>query len=252
MRDFDLTGRRALVTGGTSGIGLGIARGLLDAGADVMLWGRDERRLQDALAGLDGGRAHGLSCDVSDEAAVAGAFARTVERLGGVDVCFANAGVAGVPTRFAELSATEWRRVLATNLDGTFFTLREAARHMLERGQGGSLIATSSLGAHDGMPGNEAYAASKGAVEAIVRSLAVELARHDIRVNALVPGWVRTPMLEPALANERLERGVMARIPQRRWGDGEDYRGVAVFLASRASGYLTGQALIVDGGYAVF
>lgn len=140
----------------------------------------------------------------------------------------------------------------ATNLDGAFFTLRAAARHMVARGEGGSLVVTSSIAARAAQPRGENYAASKAGVEALVRGLGVELARHGIRANAIVPGWVSTPLADALLESEGVRTKVLPRVPMRRWGVGDDFRGVAVFLASRASAYMTGQALVVDGGYSVF
>lgn len=253
--DFDLTGHRAVITGGTSGIGLEMARGLLAAGASVALWGRDEQRGERARGALESdapGRVHVVACDVSDEAAVEAAFARSVELLGAVDSCFANAGVATSGARFTEMGLDDWRRVNATNVEGAFLTLRAAARHMVARGEGGSLVATSSLAARDASPRAEDYSAGKAAVEALVRGVAVELARHGIRANALVPGWVTTPLAEPMLTSPPVTAKVLPRVPMRRWGKGDDFRGPAVFLASRASAYMTGQALVIDGGYSVF
>lgn len=236
----------ALVAGGSAGIGLGIAGALREAGAFVAVLGRDQARLDDAVAAL-GDRALGVRCDVSDESQVAEAFSQTLDRCGRIDSVFVNAGVGPQFTPFTRLSLEEWHRVLRINLDGAFLTAREAARHMGENG-GGSIVLTSSLAAH-GMPMGEPYAASKGAINALVGSLAVELARHKIRVNAIVPGWVPTGMTDDFLANERTSTAIMARIPMRRWGAPEDIGGAAVFLASEASAYLTGQQIVLDGGY---
>src|SRR5215475_3698585 len=167
-KPFDLTGQVALVTGGNSGIGLGMARALAEAGADVAIWGTNAAKNAAAKAELEksGRRIVALTCDVSDEAAVERAFADTLQQLGRVDACFANAGVSGrrEVSAFVEMTTTEWRRVMSVNLDGTFFTLRAAARHMIERGDGGSLVVTSSLAALSGQARGEHYAATKGGV----------------------------------------------------------------------------------------
>jgi NAD(P)-dependent dehydrogenase (short-subunit alcohol dehydrogenase family) len=253
---FDLTGKVALVTGGNSGIGLGMAEGLARAGASVCVWGTNEDKNAAALKRLQahGGKAMALRCDVADEAAVERAFADTVSALGRVDSCFANAGVSGRggAAGFTKMATAEWRRVMSVNLDGAFFTLRTAARHMVERGGGGSLAVTSSLSAMMGAPRSEHYAATKGAVISLMRALAVELARHQVRVNAIVPGWIDTPMTEVALHGEAFTQKVLPRVPLRRWGVGEDFSGIAVYLASDLSAYHTGDTLVIDGGYVLF
>ena len=253
---FDLTGKVALITGGNSGIGLGMAEGLASAGAAVCIWGTNEAKNAAALAqlGRHGGRVLALRCDVSDEAAVERAFAETVTALGRVDACFVNAGVAGrrAVASFMEMTTEDWRRVLAVNLDGAFYTLRAAARHMVARPGGGSLVVTSSLAALSGQARGEHYAASKGGVISMMKALAVELARHGIRANAIVPGWIDTPMTERTLRWDRFVEKVLPRVPVRRWGTGEDFAGIAVYLASDASQYHTGDTFIIDGGYAAF
>lgn len=256
-RGFDLTGKVALVTGGNSGIGLGMAEALAQAGASVCVWGTNHEKNAAATARLDkhGGRTLALRCDVADEAAVDEAFAETVKALGRVDACFVNAGVSGRGGGgggFANMTTAEWRRVMGVNLDGAFFTLRAAARHMVERGGGGSLAVTSSLSAIMGAPRSQHYAATKGAVISLMRALAVELARHKIRVNAIVPGWIDTPMTEQALHGEAFTQKVLPRVPLRRWGVGDDFGGIAVYLASDLSAYHTGDTLVIDGGYVLF
>jgi NAD(P)-dependent dehydrogenase (short-subunit alcohol dehydrogenase family) len=255
-RPFDLGGKVALITGGNSGIGLGMAEGLAASGAAVCIWGTSPAKNAAALQRLAtrGGRTLALRCDVADEAAVERAFAETVATLGRVDACFVNAGVAGrrEVSSFVEMSAAEWRRVLAVNLDGAFYTLRAAARHMIERPGGGSLVVTASLAALSGQPRGEHYAASKGGLISMMKALAVELARHGVRANAIVPGWIDTPMTERTLRWDRFVDRVLPRVPVRRWGAAEDFAGIAVYLASDASAYHTGDTFVIDGGYNVF
>ena len=255
-RPFDLTGKVALVTGGNSGIGLGMARAIAEAGADVAIWGTNAAKNAAAQAELaeTGRKALALICDVSDEAAVEAAFSETVKVLGRVDGCFANAGVSGrgATTSFAQMQSEEWRRVLKVNLDGAFFTFRAAARHMVERGGGGVLVGTASLAAIEGAARSEHYAATKGGLISMIRALAVEFARHGVRANAILPGWIETDMTANAIANEKFAKNVLPRIPMRRWGTGGDFGGIAVYLMSSASAYHTGDTFLIDGGYALF
>ena len=248
-----LAGRVVLVTGGNSGIGLGIARACAEAGADVAIWGTDPDKNDAARAELEriDPRVLAQRCDVGDEGQVVDAFADTVAELGKVDCLFANAGV-GRSSPFTEMSLEEWRFVMRVNLDGAFLTLREAARHMVARGEGGSLVGISSTSAIHGAPRLEHYAASKTAILGVMRALAVELARHRIRANTLLPGWTLTPMNEPGRRSEKFVRNTTERTPVRRWADPSDMGKAAVFLADPTYLFHTGDELVVDGGYTRF
>lgn len=251
---FSLEGKVALITGGNDGIGLGIATALAQAGSDVCIWGRDDRKnaaARDKL-GSFGKRVLALQCDVSDEEQVEECFAATVSTLGHVDSCFANAGIFGEGTRFHEMSLDQWRRMFSVNLDGAFLTLRAAIRHMVERGEGGSLVAVSSISANLGMARGEHYAATKAGLVALIRGIAVEYARYGIRANAVLPGWVQTAMTEPLFGWKKFEDAVKPRIPAGRWGAPNDYGGIAVYFASDVSAFHTGDAVVIDGGYTCF
>jgi len=250
-----LDGQVAVVTGGNRGIGLGLAEGLAAAGASVAIWARDTGRNAEACQHLKefspGARAVAYACDVSDEDQVGAAMAATLADLGRVDSLFANAGVGGT-TSFVEMSLDEWRRVMAVNLDGAFLSLRAAARHMVERGEGGALAAVSSVSAIHGAPRMEHYAASKTALLGLVRGLAVELARHRVRCNAVLPGWMDTEMIEPGKENPRWVEATVKRTPVRRWGQPSDLRDIAAYLADPALVFHTGDSIVIDGGYSIF
>jgi NAD(P)-dependent dehydrogenase (short-subunit alcohol dehydrogenase family) len=250
---LDLTGRTVVVTGGNGGIGLGMARGLVDAGAAVAVWGRNADKNAAAVAELEarGGTAAAWVVDVAAEDQVEAAMVATLERFGSVDSLFANAGIGG-GAPFVDQTLEGWREVMAVNLDGAFLCLRAATRHLVERGAGGSLVAVSSTSSVHGAPANQAYSCSKTALVALMRGLAVELARHRIRANTLVPGWTETEMTAPLMGWEKFIRNTTERTPARRWGTPEDFAAAAVFLADPTQTFHTGDTLVVDGGYTVY
>jgi len=254
---FDLTGKAALVTGGNGGIGLGMAEGLAAAGCKIAIWGQNPEKNAKAEATL---KKYGVdvlvqTVDVNDEAAVVAGVAEVIKTFGRLDFCAANAGVGG-GAPFHEMTTDKWRRVTTVNLDAVFWTFREAAKHMIERAQngdpGGSLLVTSSTSAIHGAPKNQAYAATKGAVLSMVRGLAVEYARYGIRANSVLPGWIRSDMTAAAQKWDKFNDQVIGRVPMRRWGEPEDFSGLAVYLASDASKFHTGDAFVIDGGYTIY
>lgn len=251
---FDLTGKVALVTGGNGGIGLGMAEGLARAGATVAVWGRDQAKLDRAAGQLSeiGVRVAARVVDVSDEEAVRVGMEDIISSLGRVDAVFANAGIGG-RTRFLDLDAAELRRVLAIDLEGALWTLREAARHMVARAEagdpGGSLVTTSSVSAVRGAPTLQSYAAAKGALVSVTKGLAAEFGRYGVRANTIIPGWIRTEMTEGSFDRPEVQEAILRRVPIRRWGARDDFAGIAVYLASDASAYHSGDTLVVDGGY---
>ncbi len=256
---FDLTGKVALITGANGGIGLGMAEGLAQAGADVVIWGQNPEKNAAAEAKLlaHGGRVLVRAVDVGDEAAVVAGMAEALAAMGRLDFVAANAGVGDrANSRFEDLSTENWRKVMSINLDAAFWTLREACKHMAERSAagdpGGSLLVTSSTSAIHGAPRKESYGASKSAVIAMIRGIAVEYAKHGIRANALLPGWVRSDLTAGLQAWDTFNDKAIGRVPMKRWGEPEDFGGIAVYLASDASRFHTGDSIVIDGGYTIF
>ena len=247
---FDLSGRVALVTGGNRGIGRGIATGLARAGAHVVVAARDEVRNRDTVEELTdlGARAVGIRCDVQRRDDIDAAVDRCRAEFTGLDILVNNAGVsAGGPPQ--HLDEETWDRVLDINLRAVFQCCQAA--HPLLRERGGKVINIGSEYSLFGSPLGLPYAASKGGVVQLTRSLAIAWARHDIQVNAIIPGWISTDMTVPVEQNESFRDTIITRTPAGRFGEPHDLAGAAVFLASSASDFVTGQSLPVDGGYSI-
>lgn len=256
---FDLSDRVALVTGGNGGIGLGMAEALAAHRADVAIWGTNPDKNDAAIERLGRYDVELLSivCDVGDPDAVRQATADTIDELGRIDAAFVNAGVGGQATSFVDMSAEEWRRVMRVNLDGAFFTAQEVTRHMVARHDdgdtaGGSLVFTTSGSAYFGQQSGQHYGASKAGLISMMRAIAVQHARHGIRSNAILPGWIESEMTAGAFSWDRFVEKVLPRVPMRRWGRPDDFGGLAVYLASTASTYHTGDVITIDGGYHSF
>ncbi len=255
---FDLTGKVVLVTGGNGGVGLGMATAMAEHGADVAIWGtnveKNERAAEELRA--TGRRVLALQCDVGDHEAVGRAMDVTVGEFGRLDGCFVNAGVPGAGVAFVDFTYEEWRRVMRVNLDGAFSTAQAAVRVMkaqFERdGTGGSIVFSSSGSADQGQQKGQHYGASKAGINAMMKAIAVEHARHHIRANSLIIGWTESEMTAPAFAWKKFADNVMPRIPMRRWGRPADLGGIAVYLTSDASEWHTGDIITVDGGYSSF
>lgn len=247
MSLFDLSGRVALVTGGNGGIGLGMAKGLADAGARVAVTGRNETKGEAARAGL-GPDSVFVPADLVDRASCFAMVDEVTRRLGRIDILVNNAGIAN-RKRPEQLTEQDWQGVLDTNLSCAFFCAQ--AVYPLMQGQGGGkIINIGSMMSLFGAPFAAAYGASKGGLVQLTKSLASAWAADAIQVNAVLPGWIDTDLTVSARAQvEGLDALVLARTPARRWGRKEDLAGVAVFLASAASDYVTGAAIPVDGGY---
>ena len=250
----DLRGYVAVVTGGNSGIGLGMAAGVAKAGGDVVVWGRRADRNAEAVTQLRslGVRAEGIECDVSDPQQIAASMAESIRRMGKVDAMFANAGRGGFNSKFLDVTIEEWRMVMAVNLDGVMLCMQAAARHMVERGEGGSLVAVSSTSAIHGAQNNEAYGTSKTALLGLVRATAVGLARYKIRVNAISPGWTKSELAMGGFNNDRFRTVTTNRTPVRRWAEPAEFEEVGAYLADPRLTFHTGDNLVVDGGYTIF
>lgn len=245
---FDLTGRAALVTGGNGGIGLAMARGLADAGARVLVVGRNGDKNQAALAELGEGHAVFVA-DVAREAGCLAAVAEAERVFGRLDILVNNAGT-NVRKRPEDLSADEWHHVMDTNLTSAHL-LSRAAYPLLKR-QGGKIINIGSMMSLFGVPFSPAYAASKGGIVQYTRVLATAWVADNIQANAVLPGWIDTDLTRGARREvDGLHDRVLARTPAARWGAPADLAGIAVFLASSASDFITGTAIPVDGGYSV-
>ena len=250
---FDLTGKVAVVTGGNGGIGLGIARGLVECGATVVVAGRDEAKTEAAVGELNdirAGVATGCSVDVTDEDQVQRMVSQAVDRHGGLHILVNNAGI-GIRKRPEEYSVAEFERVIDTNLTAVFVCSR-AAYEPMKRAGGGKIINIGSMTSIFGHPFSMPYAASKGGVVQLTKSCAIVWAEDNIQVNAILPGWIETNLTAGARRHmPDLEARILARTPAGRWGVPYDLAGTASFLASPASDFVTGVAIPVDGGYAV-
>ncbi|MGH7155602.1 MAG: SDR family NAD(P)-dependent oxidoreductase [Acetobacteraceae bacterium] len=252
MKLFDLKGRVAIVTGGNGGIGLGMADGLAAAGADIILAGRNAEKANAALASLQkhGTRAAFITTDITRAQDCRDLIAQAVSRFGRLDILINNAGtsVRKMPQDFTE---QEWHQVLDTNLTGAFLCSQAAYPPMKQAG-GGKMINIGSMMSIFGAPYATPYAASKGGIVQMTRALATAWARDNIQVNAVLPGWIDTDMTRTARRQvEGLHERVEARTPAGRWGMPADMAGIAVFLASAASDFVTGAAIPVDGGFSI-
>jgi gluconate 5-dehydrogenase len=245
---FDLTGRTALVTGSSQGIGLALAGGLAAAGAALVLNGRDEAKLAAAAEGLrrGGARVATAAFDVTDGTAVAAAVPRAEGEVGPIDILVNNAGIQR-RAPLAEMTEAQWREVLETNLTSAFLVARALAPRMIERRRG-KIINVCSLMSEVGRPTTGNYAAAKGGLRMLTRAMAVEWARHNLQVNGIGPGYIVTELTRPLVENPEFNQWICGRTPAGRWGRPEELVGAAVFLAGAASDFVNGQILYVDGG----
>ncbi len=247
---FDLTGRTALITGSVRGIGLSLAEGLGEAGATVIVNGRQQLAVDEAVSRLQakGYRARGAVFDVADEAAVIAAF-ETFDTAGvEIDILINNAGIQ-FRKPMVELELKDWQRVIDTNLNAAFLVGREAAKRMIARGRGGKIINIASLTSEAARATVAPYTAAKGGIKMLTRSMAAEWAKFNIQANSIGPGYILTEMNTALIENPEFDAWVKASNPAGRWGKPEELVGTAVYLASAASNYVNGQIIYVDGGW---
>lgn len=247
---FDLTGRTALITGSARGIGLALAQGLAEAGARVIVNGRQAASSEAAAAGLraKGLQAQSAAFDVADAGAVEAAFAGFDAAGLEIDILINNAGIQHRQPML-ELALADWQRVIDTNLTAAFLVGREAARRMIARKRGGKIINIGSLTSEAARATVAPYTAAKGGIKLLSRSMAAEWAQFDIQANAIGPGYILTDMNQALVDNPQFDAWVKASNPAQRWGRPDELVGAAVFLASKASGYVNGQIIYVDGGW---
>jgi len=245
---FDLSGRRALITGSSTGIGYALARGLAGAGAEVILNGRNEARLAETADRLrnEGLTAHIASFDVTSAGDVAAAIERIEREIGPIDILTNNAGMQR-RAPLEQFSQAQWQELMTTNVESVFLVAQAVARHMITRGRG-KIVNICSVQSELGRPNIAAYTASKGAVKMLTKGMAIDWGQHGIQVNGLGPGYFKTELTEALVKDEAFSNWLIGRTPSRRWGDVEDLVGAAVFLSSNASNFVNGHILYVDGG----
>jgi 2-dehydro-3-deoxy-D-gluconate 5-dehydrogenase len=250
-RLFDLTGRVAVVTGGNGGIGRGIALGLAEAGAAVAVWGRNDGKNQRVLSELKaiGVRSMGLVVDMTNRAGLEPAVNKVESELGSINILVNNAGVASLSGGVMNEKPEDWDRVMETQLNSVFLLSKLAAQSMM-RQKSGKIINIASMYSFFGSGLVPSYSAAKGGIVQLTKSMAIEFAPHNIQVNAIAPGWIETDMTAPVRTTPMNDE-IIARTPAGRWGQPEEVAGAAVYLASRASDFVTGDTIRVDGGYAI-
>jgi NAD(P)-dependent dehydrogenase (short-subunit alcohol dehydrogenase family) len=248
---FDLTGKVAIVTGGATGIGRGIADGLAEAGADIVIAARRLEKCREACGEIrerTGVRTLPQECDITEGQEVKALVQNVMAAFGQIDILVNNSGTGGSEKPILKMEETDWDRVVETNLKGVFRLAKAVVERMVERGQGGKIINVASIGAYIAWPNMSAYCASKGGCLQLTRVMALEWARYNIQVNAILPGYFETPMNRGFFASEAGKKMIGSSIPMKRLAQIEEMKGVAILLASKASSFMTGSAVVVDGG----
>ena len=248
LKNFDLTGRTALITGSSQGLGFALARGLAEAGASLVLNGRDEKKLAVAADGLrsEGAKVTTAAFDVNDAAGIAREVSRIETEFAPIDILVNNAGIQR-RAPLAEMKEQQWREVLDTNLTSAFLVTRQVAPRLIAR-RSGKIINTCSLMSEVCRPSTGNYAAAKGGLKMLTRAMATEWAQHNLQINGLGPGYFLTELTRPLAENAEFDRWIRQRTPAGRWGDPKELVGATVFLASAASDFVNGQVIYVDGG----
>lgn len=245
---FDLSGKRALITGSSQGIGWGLAEGLAGAGAEIILNGRDRTKLENAVASLreKSFKVHGIDFDVTSEESVAAATSKIESDVGPIDILINNAGMQ-FRTQLEDFPPEKFRELMRVNVESAFLVAQAVARHMIKRGRG-KIINVCSVQSELGRPGIAPYTATKGAVKMLTKGMCADWAKYGIQVNAIGPGYFRTPLNQALVDNPEFSSWLEKRTPAGRWGEVGELVGAAIFLASGASSFVNGHILYVDGG----
>ena len=252
---FNLQDKVAIITGGASGIGRGIAEGLADAGADIVIAARRLKRCEQAcqsIAARTGVKTLPVRCDISDSVQIDKLVNRVMAQFGQIDILVNNSGVGGSEKPILKMDEKDWDFVIDINLKGMFLLSKAVAAKMVECAQGGRIINVASIGGLIGWPNMSAYCASKGGCLQATKVMALEWARYNIRVNAILPGYFETPMNTDFFSSDAGQKVVKSSIPLRRIAQIDEIRGLAILLASEASSFMTGSALVIDGGQTAF
>ena len=248
---FNLQGRVAIITGGATGIGRGIAEGLADVGAGIVIAARRLEKCEQAcqsIAARTGVATLAVHCDISDSDQINALVDRVMAQFGQIDILVNNSGVGGSEKPILKMDEKDWDYVIDTNLKAIFVLSKAVAAKMIQGTHGGKIINVASIGGQIGWPNMSAYCASKGGCLQLTKVMALEWARHKIQVNAILPGYFETPMNTDFFASDVGQNVIKANIPLRRLGQIDEIRGIAILLASRASSFMTGSALVIDGG----
>ena len=246
---FDLTGKVAIITGGYQGIGRGIAEGLAEAGSDIVICARNLDRCAEACSEIKklGVKTLPIRCDITKTEEVKKLVSETVNEMGKIDILVNNAGVGGSEKPIIEMTDEDWDHAVSVDLKGPFLCTREAAKEMIKQG-GGKIINVSSIAAFIAMANMSAYCASKGGILQLTKVMALEFIRYNIQVNALCPGYFLTPMNRKFFESEAGQKIIKKNIPMGRLGNPEELKGTAIYLASSATDFMTGSAILIDGG----